>query len=66
MNENRNDWDEHIFIILFSYRTTFKVRTAHTLFEFVYGLHPLLPMEYILPLKLGQSYDLTPVRVLTS
>jgi hypothetical protein len=61
MNENRNDWDEHMFTILFSYKTTFKVRIGHTPFQFVYGLHLLLPMEYLLPSKLGQSYDLTPI-----
>jgi hypothetical protein len=37
--------------ILFSYRTTFKVGIGHTPFEFVYGLHQLLPMEYLLPSK---------------
>jgi len=51
MNEKHNDWDEHMLTILFSYRTTFKVGIGHTPFEFVYGLHQLLPMEYLLPSK---------------
>jgi hypothetical protein len=35
------------------YKTTFKVGTNHIPFQFVYGLHPLLPMEYLLPSKPG-------------
>jgi hypothetical protein len=42
-NENRNDWDEHLSTILFSYQTTYKVKIGHTPFQLVYGLHPLLP-----------------------
>ncbi len=40
VNENRNDWDEHLSTILFSYWTTYKVGTNHTPFQLVYGLHP--------------------------
>jgi hypothetical protein len=32
VNENLNDYDEHMSIVLFFYITTFKVRTGHTLF----------------------------------
>jgi plasmid rolling circle replication initiator protein Rep len=32
VNEKRNDWDEHLHIILFSYQTTFKVTTGRTPF----------------------------------
>jgi hypothetical protein len=42
MNENWNDWDEHLSTILFSYRITFEVGIDYTLFQLVYGLHPLL------------------------
>jgi hypothetical protein len=27
VNENRIDWDEHLSIVLFSYKTTYKVTT---------------------------------------
>ncbi len=32
VNENRNDWDEHLSIILLSYRTAYKLGTSHTPF----------------------------------
>jgi hypothetical protein len=31
----------------------------------IYGLHPLLPIEYLLPSKLGENIDPQPIRVLT-
>jgi hypothetical protein len=43
VNENKNDWDEHMSTILFSYWTACKVGTIHTPFQLVYGLHALLP-----------------------
>ncbi len=49
VNENKMDWDEHLPTILFSYITTYKVTTRYTPYQFVYGLHPLMPIEYILP-----------------
>jgi hypothetical protein len=30
VTENRTDWDEHMFIILFSYKTTYKVTIGYT------------------------------------
>jgi len=53
-------------IILFSCRIAFKVGTDHTPFQFVYMLHPLLPIEYLLPSKPKHIHDLTIVKVLTS
>jgi hypothetical protein len=43
VNVNINNWDEHLSTILFSYQTTYKVGRGHTPFQFMYGLHPLLP-----------------------
>jgi len=43
VNENQNDWDEHLSTILFSYKIVFKVATDYTLFQLVYGLYLLLP-----------------------
>jgi hypothetical protein len=42
VNENQNDWDEHLSIILLSYRTVFKVGIGRTPFQLVYGLYSLL------------------------
>ncbi len=64
MNENWNEWDEHLSTILFSYKTDFKVGTSHTPFQLVYELHPLLLTKYLLPSKLGQIHDPTFVKVL--
>jgi hypothetical protein len=32
----------------------------------VYGLHPLMPIEYIVPVASGDEIDNTPMKVLTS
>jgi hypothetical protein len=49
----------------FSYKTIFKVGTCHTPFQLVNGLFPLILIEYMLPFKLGQTYDPNPIIVLT-
>jgi len=64
INENRNDWGEHLSIVLFSYQTAYKVGTDHTPFQLVYRLHPLLPIKYLLPSKLSDNKDPQLVRVL--
>ncbi len=66
INENRNDLDQHLSIVLFSYRIAYKVGTSHTPFQLVYGLHPLLPTKYMLPFKPGETKDPQLVRVLIS
>jgi len=43
ISENRTDWDEHLFIVLFSYRIAYKVAIGYTPYQLVYGLHPLMP-----------------------
>jgi hypothetical protein len=43
MNENYTNWDEHLHMILYAYRTIFKVTMGHTPFQLVYGLCPLMP-----------------------
>ncbi len=52
--------------VLFSYQTVYKVETGHTPFLLVYGLHPLLPIEYMLPFKPNENRDPQPIKVLTS
>jgi hypothetical protein len=63
---NINDWDEHLSAILFSYQTAYKIGTNHTPFQFVYGLHPLLPTEYMLPSKCSDNIYPQPTRILTN
>jgi hypothetical protein len=53
VNEKMIDWDEHLHIVLNAYQTTFNRMTkCHTPFQPVYGLHPLMPVEYVLPTTL--------------
>jgi len=52
--------------VLFSYWTVYKVGIGHTPFQFVYGLHPLLPIKYMLPYKLGENRDPQPIKVTTN
>jgi hypothetical protein len=43
-----------------------KLEQVKTSFQLVYGLHPLLAIEYLLPSKLGEHVNPTPLKVLTS
>jgi hypothetical protein len=52
--------------MLFSYTTTYKVATWYTPYQLVYGLHPLMPIGYIVLVIGGEHKDNTQVRVLTS
>jgi hypothetical protein len=54
INENRTDWDEHLSTVLFSYITTYEVAIGYTPYQLVYGLHPLMPIEYIVPVVGGK------------
>jgi hypothetical protein len=47
VNKKRNDWDEHLETMLFIYCTTYKVSTRRTPFQLVYGLYPLMLIEYL-------------------
>jgi len=66
VNEKRTNWDEHFSIFLFSYRIAYKVAIGYTPYKLVYGLHPLMPIEYVLPTITGNHIDVEPTRVLTT
>jgi hypothetical protein len=55
-----------IFTFLFSYRTTYKVATSYTPYQLIYGLHPLMPIEYVLLVISGDHIDAEPTIVLTT
>jgi len=59
VSENRTDWGEHMSIVLFSYRTAYKVTTSYTPYQLVYGLHPLMSTKYIMPIINGNERDST-------
>jgi hypothetical protein len=66
VSENKTNWDEHLSIVLFSYTTTNKVAIGYTPYQLVYGLHPLMPVEYIVLVVGGNETDNTPMKILTS
>ncbi len=66
VGENIIDWDEHLFIVLISYKNVYKVATWYTPYQLVYGLHPLMPTKYIVPIVGGNEKDGILVKVLTS
>jgi hypothetical protein len=51
--------------MLFSYINAYKVATWSTPYQLVYGLHPLMPIGYIMLLVGGNERDTTSMRVLT-
>ncbi len=51
--------------MLFSYRTTYKI-IRYTPYQLVYGLHPLMPTEYIVLVTSGDERNNIPMRILTS
>jgi hypothetical protein len=67
VNENLANWNEYLPIVLFSYRTIYKVITSHIPFQLVYGLHPLMPTKYLVPIKrTNGELNYIPTQVLTT
>ncbi len=65
VSENKIDWDEHLFTMLFSYIIAYKV-TRYTPYQLVYGLHPLMPTQYIVLVVGGNERNNTSIKVLIS
>ncbi len=65
VSENRTNWDEHLFTMLFSYKIAYKIVIGYTPYQLVYGLHPLMPTKYIVPIVSGNERDNILVKVLT-
>jgi hypothetical protein len=51
--------------MLFSYIIACKVATRYTPYQLVYGLHSLMPIEYIVLVVGGRQRDSTSMKVLT-
>lgn len=45
----QEDWEEHLLVVLWAYRTTYKVTTGHTPFQLMYGQEAVVPIEYTVP-----------------
>jgi hypothetical protein len=52
--------------MLFSYITAYKVTTGYTPYQLVYGLHPLMPIKYIVLVVGVHHKDNTLMKVLTN
>ncbi len=65
ISENRTNWDEHLFTMLFSYIDAYKVATWYTPYQLVYGLHPLMPIGYIVLIVGGNEKDSALMIILT-
>jgi len=61
VNENKTNWDEHLSLMLFSYKIAYKVTTRYTPYQLVYGLHPLMPTKYIVLVASGNERDNTSI-----
>ncbi len=66
VSDNRTNRDEHLSIVLFSYKVAYKVATRYTPYQLVYGLHPLMPIQDIVPVVGGNEKDNTLMKVLNS
>jgi mannose-6-phosphate isomerase class I len=66
VSENKTDWDEHLSTMLFSYKIAYKIAIGYTPYQLMCGLHPLMPIKYIVLIAGGNERDNTSVRVLTS
>jgi hypothetical protein len=64
VSENKTNWDEHLSTMLISYIIAYKVAIGYTPYQLVYGLHPLMPIEYIVPVVGGDEKDSSLLRVL--
>jgi len=51
--------------MLFSYKIAYKVIIGYTPYQLVYGLHPLMPTKYIIPIVEGNEIDNILMKVLT-
>ncbi len=66
VNENRTNWDERLSTMLFSYIITYKVTIGYTPYQLMYGLHPSMPIKYIVLITGGNEKNNTSVKVLTN
>jgi hypothetical protein len=55
-----------LFSYKIAYKIVYKIATKYTPYQLVYGLHPIMPTNYIVPIAGGDERDNTPVKVLIS
>lgn len=45
----KDDWEERLPLVLWAYRTTYKVTTGQTPFQLMYGQEVVVPVEFMVP-----------------
>ena len=59
MLENYKDWDDKLDSALWLFWTAYKVSTGMTLFQLVYGIEAVVPMEFVvLSLRISAAHKL--------
>lgn len=48
MND-KSDWNDKVYAVLWAYRTTYKKGTGYTPFQLVYGLEAIVPIKFVVP-----------------
>ena len=43
------DWEERLLLVLWAYRTSYKVTTRHTPFQLMYGQEAVVSTEFMVP-----------------
>ncbi len=66
VSENKTNCNEHLSTMLFSYKIAYKVATRYTPYQLLYGLHPLMPIEYIVLIDGGNEKGNTLVKFVIS
>lgn len=56
-NENKDDWDQYISSALFAYRVKKHNTTRHEPFYLMYGRNVTLPIEFLVPTKVGIDHE---------
>jgi len=67
VNDKQNDWDEHLGVVLFAYRTAYKFSIGCTSFQLLYGMYLLMPIKYLVSTnKQDDTTIIDQVQVLTN
>ncbi|MCO5573220.1 hypothetical protein L7F22_026989 [Adiantum nelumboides] len=60
VSESRADWDQKLHSALWAYRVAYKTSIGTTPFNMVYGIHAILPLEFLIPtLRVAKELEWT-------
>lgn len=59
VDEHKSDWDIQLPIVVWAFRTVYKVTTGHTPFRLLFGIEARMPEELELPsLRMAINYEI--------